>query len=382
MDSSEKISSSSGSPQLLTFFYVLFWMFQGISMILFNKILLTTWGFKFPFFLSMWHMIFATVITQFLAKTSMLLPSVREGKITVADYLRKFVPMSVLFAVSLVLSNSAYKYISVAFIQMLKSSTPVIVLLLSFTVGKEKPSLLQFSIILVISFGVILSTVGEVRFNLIGFFMQISATFCECTRSLMMDLILSNKKLDSLSMLYYVAPISSLFLSIGFLIFEFNDLAALQISYPLLAALFLNGCLSFSLNIAVILLVSHASVLVMSVCGPMKDMTLVLLSVMLFQTPVTSVQFYGFLTSMFGLYLFREFKSNNGSFPPICRFMLHCWFPLFVVKDNAGQSLEEHIAPEEGDGAIKTTSIMNIFDVESNDIREKITQQDGNLRIR
>jgi len=135
---------------------------------------------------------------------------------------------------------------------------------------------------------------------------------CECSRSLIMDLLLSNKKLDSLSMLYYMAPISSLSLFAGFLYFESTQFFSVTLSPTLLLALFLNGCLSFSLNMAVILLVGNASVVVMSVCGPLKDILLVLLSVLLFQTPITLTQVVGYNISVLGLCLFREFKNTNN----------------------------------------------------------------------
>mmetsp|Transcript_25108 Transcript_25108/g.36053 ORF Transcript_25108/g.36053 Transcript_25108/m.36053 type:complete len:373 (-) Transcript_25108:407-1525(-) len=308
----EKILVSGDSHQLPTIFYVISWMAHGISMILFNKVLLTTWGFKFPFFLTMWHMIFASILTQILSRTTNLLPSVKEGRVSQADYFRKFVPMSFLFAASLVLGNSAYKFISVAFIQMLKSSTPVIVLILTFIVGREKPSIAQLGIMMIISIGVMLSTVGEVKFNMLGFIIQFTGVFCECSRCLIMDLLLSNKKIDSLSMLYYMAPISSLTLFAGFLYFEFFQFLTVTLSPSLLLALFLNGCLSFSLNMAVILLVGNASVVVMSVCGPLKDILLVLLSVLLFQTPITLTQVVGYNISVLGLCLFREFKNTNN----------------------------------------------------------------------
>jgi len=295
-----------------TIFYVISWMSHGILMILFNKVLLTTWGFKFPFFLTMWHMLFASILTQILSRTTNLLPSVMEGRVSLIDYFRKFVPMSFLFAASLVLGNSAYRFISVPFIQMLKSSTPVIVLILSFLVGREKPSVAQLAIMMIISFGVILSTAGEVKFNLLGFIIQFTAVFCECSRSLIMDMLLSNKKLDSLSMLYYMAPISSLTLFAGFLYFESAQFLTISFSPSLLLALFLNGCLSFSLNMAVISLVANASVVVMSVCGPLKDIILVLLSVVLFQTPITIMQAVGYNISVFGLCLFREFKNTKS----------------------------------------------------------------------
>ena len=325
-------------------------------MIFFNKLLLTTWGFKFPFFLTMWHMIFATVVTQVLSRTTTMLPAVRENRITYNEHMRKFIPMSLLFAISLVLGNSAYKYISVAYIQMLKSSSPVIVLLLAICAGREKPSLIQLLITCTISLGVILSSVGELKFNLLGFIIQFSAVFCECSRSLIMDLLLANKKIDSLSMLYYMAPFSSVTLAVGFVYMELQQFLQTNFTPNLLVALFLNGCLSFSLNIAVIMLVSNASVVVMSACGPLKDILLVVLSVLFFRTHVSSLQIVGFCISLFGMYLFREYKANKEA----CLLSIQqgC---LGVCKSNSG--LERSPIIDEADdetGHLITSKISDI----------------------
>lgn len=351
-------------------FYISFWMVQGISMIFFNKLLLTTWGFKFPFFLTMWHMIFATVVTQVLSRTTTMLPAVKENRVSYNEYLRKFIPMSLLYAISLVLGNSAYKFISVAYIQMLKSSSPVIVLLLAICAGREKPSLVQLLITFTISLGVILATVGELKFNLLGFMIQFSAVFCECSRSLIMDLLLANKKIDSLSMLYYMAPFSSLTLAIGFLYMESAQLLEAKFTPNLLVALFLNGCLSFSLNIAVIMVINNASVIVMSACGPLKDILLVVLSVPFFRTEVSSLQVVGFGISLFGMYLFREYKSNKGA----CLLSIHhgC---LSVFRSNSGllsirNGLERMPTIDEADdetdllNTSKVSDIIGSYDVE------------------
>lgn len=48
--------------------------------------------------------------------------------------------------------------------------------------------------------------------------------------------------------------------------------------------------LAFSLNVAVIYLVSNTSAVVMSVSGPLKDILVVLISVLVFQAPITALQ--------------------------------------------------------------------------------------------
>ncbi len=141
--------------------------------ILFNKLLLTTW-FRYPFFLTTWHCVLGTIFTQILARTTKLLPSVEEGKVSINDYIRKILPVSFLFAYGLVAGNVAYSYISLSYIQMVKAITPVPLLLLSFAFGREKPSVAQLLIVVVVSAGVMMSSIGELKFSWIGFLIQVS----------------------------------------------------------------------------------------------------------------------------------------------------------------------------------------------------------------
>lgn len=112
-------------------------------------------------------------MTQLLSYTTNILPSVNEKKITLDIFLKKLLPVSFLFAYGLVIGNMAYAYISLSFIQMIKSVAPVPMLLLSFALGREKPTWLQFTIVVVVSGGVMMSSVGEMRFSMLGFIMQV-----------------------------------------------------------------------------------------------------------------------------------------------------------------------------------------------------------------
>lgn len=54
------------------------WITLGYFMILFNKALLSTWDFGYPFFLTSWHCLFSTILTQVLARTTNMLPGVSQ----------------------------------------------------------------------------------------------------------------------------------------------------------------------------------------------------------------------------------------------------------------------------------------------------------------
>jgi len=74
----------------------------------------------FPIFLTTWHLIFATIMTQILARTTHLLDGLKTVKMDGRTYLRAILPVGLFFCLSLICSNKAYLYLSVAFIQMLK----------------------------------------------------------------------------------------------------------------------------------------------------------------------------------------------------------------------------------------------------------------------
>ncbi len=124
-------------------------------------------------------------------------------------FLRSILPIGLLFSGSLILSNTAYLYLSVAYIQMLKvrsilhgvcytmltrtchanlqAFTPVAILLISWTFRIQDPSKRLAVIVFMISMGVALASHGELRFNLIGFLTQAAAVGVNSPYALMRD---------------------------------------------------------------------------------------------------------------------------------------------------------------------------------------------------
>lgn len=290
--------------------YIAVWISLGYSMILFNKLILSTWDFPYPFFLICWHSIFATVLTQILSRTTNLLPGVKEGRVTVTDYLTRIMPMAICAGLSLVLGNMVYRYLSLGYIQMLKAVMPVPLLLMHFMAGREKPSFLQLCIVLQVSFGVMLSSIGELRFNWFGFIIQCCAVTFDCGRVFLIDVALKDLSLDSLSLLYYSAPSLSISIGFGFFIFEYSTFPTERLTASFIFIIFISGCLAFILNLAVLILVTNTDSLVMTLAGPIKDICIIITSVIVFESPISSLQIIGFSTTLLGLKFYRDFKTD------------------------------------------------------------------------
>ena len=72
--------------------------------------------------LTTFHLTFATIMTQLLARYTTLLDGRKTVKMTGRVYLRAIVPIGFFFSLSLICGNLTYLHLSVAFIQMLKVS--------------------------------------------------------------------------------------------------------------------------------------------------------------------------------------------------------------------------------------------------------------------
>lgn len=194
---------------------------------------------------------------------------------------------------------------------MLKAFTPVAVLIFSFFAGLEKTSCLELYIVTVICVGVAMASVGETFFSWVGFTCQALAILAESSRLVLTNLLLKQLKLDPLSSLYYVAPLCCAFIGTACFWFEYNELPWERMYTTEFAiTMLINGAIAFTLNIAVVLLISNTSALILTLAGIVKDILLVFLSVIVFESPVTPLQYAGYGVALLGLNLHKEYKKS------------------------------------------------------------------------
>ncbi|KAJ1422745.1 triose-phosphate transporter family-domain-containing protein [Ochromonadaceae sp. CCMP2298] len=302
--------------------YIVFWISISCTMILFNKAVLDQLKFPFPMFLVFWHMLLATILTQIMSRTTNMLPG---GKVTGDVYLKQLLPVSLFFAVSLVLSNKAYIYLAVSYIQMLKAFTPVAVLIFSYVVGLEQSSYTEMYIVTIICIGVALTSMGESFFSWAGFTFQSLAILAESSRLVLTNLLMKQLKLDPLSSLYYIAPLCCFFIGVACLIFEAADLPLERMqTTDFMVIMLINGAVAFTLNVAVVLLIGNTSALVLTLAGIIKDILLVFLSVTVFGSPVTPLQYAGYGLALLGLNLHKQYKKNPDRIAQLLGYILTC----------------------------------------------------------
>ena len=240
---------------------------------------------------------------------------------------------------------------------MLKAFTPVAVLIFSFFAGIEKTSMMEIYIVLVICVGVAIASAGELFFSWIGFIFQTLGILAESSRLVLTNVVLKSLQLDPLSSLYYVAPLCAFFIGIACLLFEFNDLPLEKMmTTEFYTVMTINGLVAFSLNVAVVFLIKHTSALVLTLAGIAKDILLVVLSMTVFGSPVTIIQYAGYGVALLALNVHKEYKKNPERISNVIYYVCCCGK---VGSAAATKQLSSRTAPPATTPATSATANSN-----------------------
>lgn len=107
--------------------------------------------------------------------------------------------------------------------------------------------------------GVIIASLGEIQFVLIGFLFQLGGIVFEAIRLVMVQRLLSSAeyKMDPLVSLYYFAPVCAIMNFCFAIVFELPRITMTQVYNVGLLTLLLNAVIAFALNVSVVFLVSQ-----------------------------------------------------------------------------------------------------------------------------
>lgn len=139
---------------------------------------------------------------------------------------------------------------------------PVAVLLVSWILGVAPPNLKTLGNVSLIVVGVIIASIGEIKFDLTGFLYQAGGISFEATRLVMVQRLLSSAeyKMDPLVSLYYFAPVCGLMNSVVALFLEIPSMTMANIYSVGIFMLVANAMVAFLLNVSVVFLVSDLAI--------------------------------------------------------------------------------------------------------------------------
>ncbi|CDY66383.1 BnaCnng50630D [Brassica napus] len=200
-------------------------------------------------------------------------------KMTFQIYATCVVPISAFFASSLWFGITAYLHISVAFIQMLKAL--IATFIMAVIRGTDKPRCDVFSNMLLVSVGVVISSYGEIHFNVVGTVYQVTGIFAEALRLVLTQVLLQKKglTLNPINSLYYIAPCSFPLVCVG----ETHD-----------------G------------MIGRTGAVTIRVAGVLKDWILIALSTVIFpESTITGLNIIGYAIALCGVVMYNYIKVRD-----------------------------------------------------------------------
>jgi hypothetical protein len=195
---------------------------------------------------------------------------------------------------------------------------------LTWILGVAPPNLKTLGNVSFIVIGVMIATYGEIAFVLTGFLYQVGGIIFEAVRLTLVERLLSSAefKMDPLVSLYYFAPVCAVMNGITSLIIEVPTMHMSDIYKVGFGVLVANAMVAFLLNVSVVFLVcclhlpciesitdrlqiGKTSSLVLTLCGVLKDIMLVCASMLIWCTPVSALQFFGYGIALSGMLYYK-----------------------------------------------------------------------------
>lgn len=139
----------------------------------------------------------------------------------------KIATLAIIFCITVVLGNVSLRFIPVSFNQALGATTPAFTALLAAVMLSHRETKGVYLSLVPVIIGIVIASGAEPMFNIVGFAAALTATAGRALKSVLQGIMLSDssEKMDSLSLLLYMAPVSAAALVPITLYFEPSALA-------------------------------------------------------------------------------------------------------------------------------------------------------------
>jgi len=253
------------------------------------------------------------------------------------------------------LSNTSLKSITLTFYTMIKSSTPVFVLLFAFLFSLEKPSFKLVGIIVIIVFGVFIMVMEETEFNFFGFMEVVIATVLGGLRWSMTQILLQKESLGLTNPIvtnFYLTPVMA-FTVLVFSVLHEGVGSILSSSFfsgilntvRTLGYMCFGGSIAFLMIIAEYNIIMNTGVVTLSVAGIFKEIIVLVCSHFIFHDTFTTQAVIGLIISLIGIGLYNYHKIQLAKQREYIAYentiLCDGEIDFFVLDDEDGNKLYE-----------------------------------------
>ncbi|KAJ1381323.1 Sugar phosphate transporter domain [Sesbania bispinosa] len=306
--------SNNLSPTLLTALIIASWYLSNIGVLLLNKYLLSFYGYRYPIFLTMLHMLSCAAYSYAAIHFLEIVPF---QQIHSKKQLLKIFALSAIFCFSVVCGNTSLRYLPVSFNQAIGATTPFFTAIFAFLITCKKETAEVYLALLPVVFGIVVASNSEPLFHLFGFLVCVGSTAGRALKSVVQGILLTSEaeKLHSMNLLLYMAPMAALIL-LPFTLYIEGNVLSFTIekarSDPFIVFLLVgNATVAYLVNLTNFLVTKHTSALTLQVLGNAKAAVAAVVSVLIFRNPVTVMGMAGFGITIMGVVLYSEARKRS-----------------------------------------------------------------------
>lgn len=229
---------------------------------------------------------------------------------------------SMIFSFNIAIGNVSLRHVSVNFNQVMRSLVPAFTILFGIMLGRKFTTRRMVSVAPVIV-GVAMACFGDMTYTVVGFIYTLGCVLLAAIKVVVAgEMLTGTLKLHPVDLLGHLAPlamIQNLILSI--VSGEMNKIWRHHTEYiydsKLVWVVLCGGLTSFTLNITSLMANKLTSPLTLCISGNVKQVLMIVISTILFSTPITPLNGAGIIVVLIGSsiysYISLQEKSNSNA---------------------------------------------------------------------
>jgi len=285
----------------------------SVLILLFNKVILSSYSFKYPLTMTLCHMLMGLFFLNLLRAAKMINYATFDVNLA-----RKVVPVCMCFIANVVLGMVALRGTNIPMFATLRRLTVMMVVLCEVLILRKKQTRLVVGSVVIMILGSFIGGWGDLQFDLFGYCMVLLNNLVTALNLVFIKKTLLDTKLasDTFGVLYYNSLLSIPVLA--FLALIFGEVSALP-SFPFWGDVYFqfsfiaSAVMSFLMNYSTYWCTEVNSALTTSVTGQVKNVLSSFVALSMFGMRATPLLVLGLTVGLMGsmLYAYAVYKKDQ-----------------------------------------------------------------------
>ncbi|CAM9242880.1 unnamed protein product [Chrysoparadoxa australica] len=303
--------------------YALLWYSISVTFTVLNKWLYSFWegGFPFPIMPSAVHTLVKLGLSRaiYCFKPCRPVPAPLPSRV----YWRFAVPIGVMTALDIMLSNWSFRFINVTFYTIAKSASLLWILMWALLLKLVPRSADLLGVVSLIVTGLFMASWGESSFSLPGLLLIFGAGFFSAGRWAVTQLFQGYDKnsTSALTIVYHIAVPAAVAMTLPALVLEVKPWLGSKFTEPTLlwqslSMAVLGGAVAFLLVLVEIKLVEISSSLSMGVFGSLKEVITIIVAALSLDERPSILNIAGLGLALSGSWLYKSIRQKHAMAGP------------------------------------------------------------------